>query len=71
MNVAVSRQLCSGLPGDPDMTNELPIVSVTELVTAMKEVIETALPPCIVEAELSNCRRSAAGHRSEEHTSEL
>ena len=44
------------------MTNELPIVSVTELVTAMKEVIETALPPCIVEAELSNCRRSAAGH---------
>jgi exodeoxyribonuclease VII large subunit len=28
----------------------------------MKEVIETALPPCIVEAELSNCKRSAAGH---------
>ena len=44
------------------MTNDLPVVSVTELVTAMKEVIETALPPCIVEAELSNCRRSAAGH---------
>ena len=44
------------------MTNDLPVVSVTELVTAMKEVIEPALPPGIVEAELSNCRRSAAGH---------
>lgn len=42
--------------------SELPVISVTELVTAMKEVIETALPPCIVEAELSNCKRSAAGH---------
>ena len=42
--------------------SELPVISVTELVTAMKEVIETALPPCIVEAELSNCKRSSAGH---------
>jgi exodeoxyribonuclease VII large subunit len=38
------------------------VISVTELVTAMKEVIETALPQCVVEGELSNCRRSPAGH---------
>lgn len=42
--------------------SELPIVSVTELVSAFKEVIETALPPCCVEGEISNCRRSPAGH---------
>lgn len=45
----------------PDM-NDLPIISVTELVTAFKEVVETALPPCCVEAEISNCRRSPTGH---------
>jgi len=28
----------------------------------MKEVIETALPQCVVEGELSNCRRSPSGH---------
>lgn len=37
-------------------------ISVTELVTAFKEVVETALPPVCVQAEISNCRRSAAGH---------
>ena len=42
--------------------DELPVISVTELVTAFREVVETALPPCIVEGELSNCRKSAAGH---------
>ena len=42
--------------------NELPIISVTELVTAFKEVVETALPPCSVEGEISNCRMSPAGH---------
>ena len=42
--------------------SELPIISVTELVSAFKEVVETALPPCCVEGEISNCRRSPAGH---------
>jgi exodeoxyribonuclease VII large subunit len=42
--------------------NELPVISVTELVTAFKEVVETALPPCSVEGEVSNCRMSPAGH---------
>ena len=42
--------------------NDLPVISVTELVTAFKEVVETALPPCIVEGEVSNCRRSPSGH---------
>jgi exodeoxyribonuclease VII large subunit len=42
--------------------DELPVISVTELVTAFREVIETALPACIVEGELSNCRKSSAGH---------
>jgi exodeoxyribonuclease VII large subunit len=42
--------------------SEFPIITVTELVTAFKEVVETALPPCSVEAEVSNCRRSPAGH---------
>jgi len=42
--------------------SDLPIVSVTELVTAFKEVVETALPPCCVEGEISNCRKSPAGH---------
>lgn len=39
-----------------------PTISVTELVNAFKEVVESALPPVCVEAEVSNCRRSAAGH---------
>lgn len=42
--------------------SEVPVISVTELVTAFKEVVETALPPICVAAEISNCRRSAAGH---------
>lgn len=42
--------------------NDLPIISVTELVAAFKEVVETALPPCCVEGEISNCRKSPAGH---------
>ena len=42
--------------------NEFPVISVTELVTAFKEVVETALPPCSVEGEISNCRMSPAGH---------
>lgn len=42
--------------------SELPVISVTELVTAFKEVVETALPPCCVAAEISNCKRSPAGH---------
>lgn len=42
--------------------NDLPIISVTELVSALKEVVETALPPCCVEGEISNCKRSPAGH---------
>ena len=41
---------------------EMPTISVTELVSAFKEIIETALPPVCVEAEVSNCKRSAAGH---------
>lgn len=41
---------------------EMPTISVTELVKAFKEIIETALPPVCVEAEISNCKRSAAGH---------
>ncbi|MCP4783208.1 MAG: exodeoxyribonuclease VII large subunit [Fuerstiella sp.] len=40
----------------------MPTISVTELVSAFKEIIETALPPLCVEAEVSNCKRSAAGH---------
>lgn len=42
--------------------SDLPVISVTELVTAFKEVVETALPSCTVEGEISNCRRSPAGH---------
>ena len=42
--------------------SELPVVSVHELVSAFREVVETALPPCTVEGEISNCRRSPAGH---------
>jgi exodeoxyribonuclease VII large subunit len=42
--------------------SDLPIVSVSELVFAFKEVVETALPPCCVEGEVSNCRKSPAGH---------
>jgi len=42
--------------------SDLPIISVTELVSAFKEVVETALPPCCVEGEVSNCRKSPAGH---------
>lgn len=41
---------------------EMPTISVTELVTTFKEVVESTLPPVIVEGELSNCKRSAAGH---------
>lgn len=41
---------------------EMPTISVTELVTAFKEVIESALPPVCVQAEISNCKRSGAGH---------
>ena len=40
----------------------MPTISVTELVTALKEVVEGSLPPICVEAEISNCKRSAAGH---------
>ncbi len=42
--------------------SDLPIISVSELVAAFKEVVETALPPCCVEGEISNCRKSPAGH---------
>lgn len=42
--------------------SEIPVISVTELVTAFKEVVETSLPPCCVEGEISNCRRSPTGH---------
>jgi exodeoxyribonuclease VII large subunit len=42
--------------------SELPVVSVHELVSAFREVVEAALPPCTVEGEISNCRRSPAGH---------
>ena len=42
--------------------SDVPKISVTELVSAFKEVVETALPPVCVEAEISNCRKSAAGH---------
>lgn len=41
---------------------QMPTISVTELVTAFKEIIETALPPVCVQAEISNCKRSGAGH---------
>ena len=41
---------------------EMPTISVTELVTAFKEIVETTLPPVCVQAEISNCKRSAAGH---------
>ncbi|MEQ9408965.1 MAG: exodeoxyribonuclease VII large subunit [Fuerstiella sp.] len=41
---------------------DMPTISVTELVTAFKEVVESALPPVCVQAEISNCKRSAAGH---------
>lgn len=42
--------------------SEFPVVSVSDLVNAFKEVVETALPPCTVEGEISNSRRSPAGH---------
>jgi len=42
--------------------NELPVIGVTELITAFKEVVETALPPCSVEGEVSNCKKSPSGH---------
>lgn len=41
---------------------DMPTISVTELVTAFKEVVEATLPPVIVEGEISNCKRSATGH---------
>lgn len=42
--------------------SDLPVISVFDLVNAFKEVVETALPPCIVEGEISNCRKSPSGH---------
>lgn len=42
--------------------SELPTISVTELVSAFKEVVETALPPACVQGEISNCKQSASGH---------
>ena len=42
--------------------NDLPVVSVTELVTALRDVVESSLPPCCVEGEISGARRSPAGH---------
>ena len=45
-----------------DRMSDLPVISVFELVNAFKEVVETALPPCIVEGEISNCRKSPSGH---------
>lgn len=46
---------------NPGMS-DLPTISVTELVSVFKEVVETALPPACVQGEISNCKRSAAGH---------
>jgi len=45
-----------------DRMSEFPVISVSELVNAFKEVVETALPPCSVEGEISNCRKSPSGH---------
>lgn len=42
--------------------SDVPTISVTELVSAFKEVVETALPPACVQGEISNCKQSAAGH---------
>ncbi len=42
--------------------SEIPTVSVSELVSAFREVVESALPRVCVQAEISNCRRSGAGH---------
>ena len=42
--------------------SEFPVVSVSDLVNAFKEVVEAALPPCTVEGEISNCRKSPSGH---------
>ena len=42
--------------------SDLPVISVFELINAFKEVVETALPPCIVDGEISNCRKSPSGH---------
>lgn len=41
---------------------EMPTISVTELVTAFKQIVESTLPPVCVQAEVSNCKRSSAGH---------
>jgi len=41
---------------------DMPTISVTELVTTFKEVVEATLPPVCVLGEISNCKRSAAGH---------
>lgn len=40
----------------------MPTISVTELVTVFKEIVEGSLPPVCVQAEISNCKKSAAGH---------
>jgi len=45
-----------------DRMSEFPVISVSDLVNAFKEVVETALPPCSVEGEISNCRKSPSGH---------
>lgn len=41
---------------------EMPTISVTELVTAFKQVVEGTLPRVCVQGEVSNFRRSGAGH---------
>ncbi|MEZ6127194.1 MAG: exodeoxyribonuclease VII large subunit [Planctomycetaceae bacterium] len=41
---------------------QMPTISVTELVTTFKEIVESTLPAVCVQAEISNCKRSAAGH---------
>lgn len=41
---------------------EMPTISVTELVTAFKQVVENTLPRVCVQGEISNFRRSGAGH---------
>jgi exodeoxyribonuclease VII large subunit len=38
------------------------ILSVSELTSLVKEVLEGALPPVVVEGEISNCRPASSGH---------
>lgn len=42
--------------------SEIPTITVSELVSAFREVVESAIPKVCVQAEISNCRRSGAGH---------